>query len=412
MGPVSAGQALRAVRLLPHPDCGFPTVAMWGTADAGRHGAREGGDMTPHVVIAGGGVGALEGLLALQDLAGDRVHISVLTAARHLSYRAPSVAEPFGGEPAPRYDWEEIVRDRGVRWIPDVLEAVRPHARELDTRDGPPVPYDALLLALGARSEPALPGAITFSGPSDVLAVKEAIEALAPGRQHRIAFVAMAGTAWTLPLYELALMTAEYGQRRGLDLAIELISRESAPLGIFGADASAAVRRRLTDAGVRIRIGTFPIEYADGRLWLELEGTLDVDLVVALPRLRGPELPGLPREAGGFVPVGAYGRVRGVERVWAVGDMTTRPLRQGGLAAQQAGVAAADIAVQVAGSEVEVRPYLPTLQGMLLTGTEPLYLERDPRASVPSTASTKPLWWPPQKVVGAHLGAYLATLGA
>ena len=110
-----------------------------------------------------------------------------------------------------------------------------------------------------------------------------------PGRQHRIAFVAMAGTAWTLPLYELALMTAAHGRRRGLDLAIELISRESAPLGIFGAEASAAVRRRLTDAGVRIRVGTFPTEYADGRLWLELEGPLDVDLVVALPRLRGPD---------------------------------------------------------------------------------------------------------------------------
>ena len=201
-----------------------------------RWRARKGVRMTPHVVIAGGGVGALEGLLALQDLAGDRVHISVLTAARHLTYRPWSVAEPFGSEPAPRYDWERIARDRGVRWIPDVLEAVRPDAREVDTRDGPPVPYDALLLAVGARPEPALAGAITFAGPRDVLAIRETIEALAPGRRHTIAFVAMAGTAWTLPLYELALMTAEYGRRRELDLAIELISCESAPLGVFGAD--------------------------------------------------------------------------------------------------------------------------------------------------------------------------------
>ena len=73
--------------------------------------------MTPHVVIAGGGVGALEGLLALQSLAGERIHVSVLTAARHLTYRALSVAEPFGGKPAPRYDWERITQDRGVRWI-------------------------------------------------------------------------------------------------------------------------------------------------------------------------------------------------------------------------------------------------------------------------------------------------------
>ena len=228
--------------------------------------------MTPHVVIAGGGVGALEGLLALQDLAGDRVHISVLTAARHLTYRPRSVAEPFGSEPAPRYDWEHITRDRGVRWIPDVLEAVRPDARVVDTRDGPPVPYDALLLAVGARPEPALAGAISFAGPRDVLAIRETIEALAPGRRHTIAFVAMADTAWTLPLYELALMTAEYGRRRGLNLAVELISGESAPLGVFGAAASSAVRMRLSDAGIHFRTGGFPTESA---------------VVVALPRPAG-----------------------------------------------------------------------------------------------------------------------------
>jgi sulfide:quinone oxidoreductase len=363
--------------------------------------------MTPHVVIAGGGVGALEGLLALQDLAGDRVHISVLTAARHVTYRATSITQPFGSEPAQRHEWATITRDRGVRWIPDVVEAVRPGMRELDTRDGPPVHYDALLLAVGARPEPALAGAITFAGPSDVLAIRETLEALTPGPSYKIAFVAMAGTAWTLPLYELALMTAEHGRRHGLDLTIELISRESAPLGIFGAAASAAVRRRLSDAGVRIRIGTFPTEYADGKLWLELEGPLEVDLVVALPRLRGPRLPGLPHESGGFVPVAAYGRVRGVHDVWAVGDMTTRPLKQGGLATQQADVAAADIAAQIAGCDIEVQPYQPALRGMLLTGAEPLYLERDPRAPVGSIVSSEPLWPSQQKIFGAHLGPYL-----
>jgi sulfide:quinone oxidoreductase len=366
--------------------------------------------MTPHVVIAGGGVGALEGLLALQDLAEDRVHISVLTAARHVTYRPLSVAEPFGSEPAPRYDWERITRDRGVRWISDLLEAVRPDARAVDTRDGPPVPYDALLLAVGAQPEPALAGAISFAGPRDVLTIRETLEALAPGRPHTIAFVAMPGTGWTLPLYELALMTAAHGRRCGLDLAIELISCESAPLGVFGADASAAVRLRLRDAGIHLRTGTFPTEYAEGRLWLELEGPLDVDLVVALPRLRGPGLRGLSNEPGGFAPVDGYGRVRGADRVWAVGDMTARPLKQGGLAAQQADVAAADIVAQIAGGDADVRPYQPRLQGMLLTGANPLYLQGDPRAAAESGASSQPLWWPPQKVVGAHLGPYLEAL--
>jgi len=367
--------------------------------------------MADHVVIVGGGVGALEGLLALQSLAGDRTRISVLTASRHLSYRALSVAEPFGADPVPRYDWEAITHDRGVRWISDWLVRVRHEAGEIDTRDGPPIRYDALLLALGATPESVLPGAISFGGPRDVLAVMEAIEDLAPGRRHAIAFVATAAVAWTLPLYELALLTAERARDRGLDVAIELVTREDRPLGVFGVEASAEVERRLAAAGIHLRTGAFAEEVADGKLYLELEGPLDADLVIALPRLRGPAIAGLPHDDQGFVPIDAYCRVRGVDRVWAVGDMTARPLKQGGLAAQQADVAAADIAAR-AGAVVDVRPYRPSLRGLLLTGADPIYLERGAQAPAASRAASAFLWWPAHKVVGHHMGPYLESLGA
>ena len=100
-----------------------------------------------------------------------------------------------------------------------------------------------------------MPGAMTFAGPRDVLAFREALEALEPGRRHRIAFVASAGVAWTLPLYELALQTAEHGRRHGLDLHLEFVTREADPLDVFGPDASAAVARRLISSGVHLRTG-------------------------------------------------------------------------------------------------------------------------------------------------------------
>jgi sulfide:quinone oxidoreductase len=258
----------------------------------------------------------------------------------------------------------------------------------------------------------AVRGAMPFAGPRDVHAVREAIEALQPGRRHRIAFVAPAGVAWTLPLYELALMTAEHARRRELDLDLEIVTRESDPLGVFGTAASEEVAERLAHAGIRIRTGSFAQEYDEGKLWLELEGPLDVDLAIALPRLQGPAVPGLPADAEGFVPVDPYARVRGVDDVWAVGDMTSRALKQGGLAAQQADVAAADIAARVAGSDAPVDPYRPRLQGKLLTGTDPLYLEHRPGAPAASEASPDFLWWPAHKVAGRHLGAYLHSLGA
>ena len=159
-----------------------------------------------------------------------------------------------------------------------------------------------------------MPGAMTFTGPRDVLAFREALESLEPGRRHRIAFVAARASAWTLPLYELALQTAEHGRRRGLELHLEVVTREADPLDVFGPDASAAVARRLISSGVHLRTATFAQEFDDGQLWLELEGPLEADLAVALPRLHGPHLPGLPATPTASCPVDAYGRVPRLDR--------------------------------------------------------------------------------------------------
>ena len=259
------------------------------------------------------------------------------------------------------------------------MTGVRPGAREVETRDGPPVAYDALLLALGARPADALAGALTFAGPRDVLAVKEAIEALAPGTT--VVFVVPPGIGWTLPLYELALQTA--GRP---DVGVALVTPERAPLEAFGDEASEAVARRLKRARVALRLGARALDVVDGRVRLEAGAPLAADLVVALPRLAGPAVPGLPHDADGFAPVDPYCRVRGVEGVWAVGDMTAHPLKQGGLATQQADVAAAGIAA-AAGADVAVRSYRPALRGLLLTGAEPTFLERRPGAPSRSEAS-------------------------
>src|SRR5438270_8220315 len=47
------------------------------------------------VLIAGGGVAALEATLALRALAADRVAIELLAPEREFTYRPLSVAEPF-----------------------------------------------------------------------------------------------------------------------------------------------------------------------------------------------------------------------------------------------------------------------------------------------------------------------------
>ena len=116
------------------------------------------------------------------------------------------------------------------------------------------------------------------------------------------------------------------------------------PFEVFGRSAAEHVASRLSDADVSLRTGADADRVVDGRLHLKSGEELDPAAVVALPALRVPAVPGLPRRNGGFVQTDVTVRASGLEDVWAAGDATWSPVKQGGLAAQQADAAARGIA--------------------------------------------------------------------
>ena len=258
-----------------------------------------------------------------------------------------------------------------------------------------------LLLTIGARPGPALPGALRFGGPADVAALREALAAL--GERPRLLFAAAPGVGWTLPLYELALLAAA----RHPDARVTVATPEARPAAAFGAVAGREVSRALAAAKIDVHAGVLPESVEDGALWLADGSSLDADLVVALPVPAGPAIPGLPADAHGFLPVDRFGHVHDVPAVWAAGDATARPLKQGGLAAQQADVAARSIAAEL-GAHVTPEPYRPALRGVLFTGHAPRFLRRSALSSVPSAASARPLWSVPGKVADSRVARYLA----
>ena len=90
--------------------------------------------------------------------------------------------------------------------------------------------------------------------------------------------------------------------------------------------------------------------------------------------------------------------------------MTAFPIKQGGLAAQQADAVAEAIAASV-GAEVDPQPFRPILRGILLTGGLERYLRADISggAGDDSTISGEALWWPPDKISGRYLAPYLSS---
>jgi sulfide:quinone oxidoreductase len=234
------------------------------------------------------------------------------------------------------------------------------------------------------------------------------LEELARGRVRSVAFAAHERTRWPLPVYELALLSAAHIRALGGTVEWTLVTSESAPLEIFGGRASRAVADLLEDAGIRTLTRRAPESFRDGRLLLADGGALEVERVVASPELQVPFLPGVPQGLGGFIPTDDHGRVKGLERVFAAGDATSFPIKQGGLAAQQADGAASAIAA-LAGTPVELGAPDLLLRAALLTGSAPRFLRAtvsDREAS--SAAGRSVLWWPPGKIAARHLASYLA----
>jgi sulfide:quinone oxidoreductase len=186
-----------------------------------------------------------------------------------------------------------------------------------------------------------------------------------------------------------------------------VISAEERPAAVFG-DAAGAVDDALAAAGVEVVRGR-ATDIEPGCVVLEGDRRIAADAIVALPRARGPRMPGLPADEEGFVPVDAVGAVA-ADGVFAAGDGTAFPIRQGGVASQQAAVAAASIARRL-GADVQASPLRPCLRGALPTADGPLYLEHDLAAGT-ARASREPLWHPPHRVAGVRLPAFLERLEA
>jgi sulfide:quinone oxidoreductase len=358
------------------------------------------------VLIAGGGIAGLELLLALRAYAGPRAAITLLTADAELVPRPMTVAEPFGRGGAQSYAWTEIARDQAAALVVDRVVAIDTASQVVFTRGGSRLRYDILAVATGARRVAPFEGALTFGvDGSAPAAMAPIVRSLLDGEAASVAFALPSPSCWPLPLYELALLTAHELREHGCDAAIRLVTPEERPLSLFGPAAADAVTPLLHALGIELVPGARPLGVCDGALRVA-DGELAADRVVTLAEIEARSIPGLPFDRAGFVPVDLHGRVSAEARVYAAGEVTSFPLRQGGLAAQQADAVAEAIAA-LCGAGGDPAPFRPVLRGRLLTSGAPLYLQARPSGE--SVASTRALWSPPEKVAGRFVAPYLGS---
>jgi len=366
------------------------------------------------VVIAGGGIAALEAVMALHDLAGERVRPIIVAPEAEFELKPLRTAEPFSAGHVPSYPMSEIAERFGAELRQGALASVDAEAHAITLADGSQLDYDALIVATGARSRPAYERVITFGADARTDILSGLLADLEEHYTRSVAFVVPPGVSWPLPLYEIALMAAAEVRSMGIDDArMQIITPESTPLAIFGTEASEAVAKLLGEAGVEFRGDAYAAIERGGHITIRPgDETVQVDRIVALPILEGLGIDGLPSDEHGFVPIDDRGRVRGLTDVYAAGDGADFPVKQGGLACQQADAIAQYLAAQ-AGAPVEPRPFRPVLRGKLLTGRGSEFLRTALHGGAgPSEASDFALWYPPTKVSGHYLSQWLTHIDA
>lgn len=326
------------------------------------------------VVIAGGGVAAVEAALALHDLARGRITLTIAAASTEFVYRPFAVVRPFHSDPTYRIELAQIARDVAAEVVFDTAVGVDPTRHQLLLSTGEPLAYDALLIAIGARAEATVSGGtITPWDWGGGHAFRAMLESLRNGRTKNVTFIVPAGTVWALPLYELALLTSVFVLEDAIKhVSLTLLTVEKAPLEVFGAEASAKVRALLRQRGIALVLDS-EISSIEGGLVRTSGASIPSDATVAVPVIRPHRFSGVPIDEAGFIVVDDECRVGIDGSVFAAGDCTNFIVKQGGIAAQQADAAAARIAA-LAGAPVEPKPLQPRLQALLFTGEAPLRL--------------------------------------
>ena len=360
------------------------------------------------VVVAGGGVAALEAVLALGELAPGAIELTLVAPDESFYYRPASTARPFSLHPRRALALTDVAEAAGARLVGDSVALVDDAEDRLVTHDGDVVEFDALLLAVGADWRPGLAAGLAWSRDERATSDwAQLLTDLAQGVVSTLGFVVPRRAGWPVDAYELALIASAAAVQSGREAVITVITAEAGPLDAFGPAVGQTVAAALARAGIELLTsvevdGTRQSEGVAADL--STGRRMVFDRLVSVPVAAGRAIGGVAHDAYGQAIVEPDGRVRGSERVWAAGDATSLVVKHALLAVGQAGAAAEAIAASIGVGGTPTR-YRPRLRGIIV---DPSHWLDQPVWVHPDEPLTHCLWWPPGRVTGPRLAPFIA----
>lgn len=364
-----------------------------------------------HIVIVGGGVGALELAVGLHESPNIDARVTLIAPDAIFHYRPLVVFEPFGIREYMEMPIADLLSGCNVEIIHQQVDRVDLDFNRVHLTSGDNVNFDALVVATGAFPTKSLDGALTVSGKDALTGLSRLISEIDSDAIHSVAFTLPAGASWELPAFELALLAKARGRRRvNRDLHVSVITSELRPVQPFGQAAGDAVSAKLRDADIALYTNERAISFGDGTIVTVAGTEIAADRAVSIPQLSGRPIDGLPHNQDGFLPVDEHCAVIGIKDVWAAGDITDFKVKLGAVAAQQADAVLEALAVRF-GSQETARIFEPQLHAILFSDTGETFL-RSAAAGEPAEVSAKPLWEHSEKIFSRFLSERMQRLRA
>jgi sulfide:quinone oxidoreductase len=314
-----------------------------------------------NILIVGGGFG---GVVAAESLAREipKEHQITLVSRTSKFVFYPEVVRLAFGECQPddiSFDLREAMLGRRVRFIEGEVARIKPKSRRVVLAGDDVIgelPYDYLIFALGRRlATERITGFYEHS--HNLLTVEGALkfgEALREFHEGHAVIGQCPGARLPVPVYETAFALARWSEERGERdrVRITIVSPDPTDLQYGDGDVVRALRTSLAKHQIEY-LPDFPISTVTPEAVMTSNGhAINHSLLMLLPPFRGSAaVIGLGiTDDEGYIGVDWAMRVPGVERMYAVGDCVNfSGPKLGHMAVHQAEVAAANVALELAG---------------------------------------------------------------
>lgn len=383
------------------------------------------------VVVAGGGFAGLECLFYLRHKLADQVDLTLVSERDFFSFKPNTIYIPFGEDPDKfRLPLSRPAARKNIELRLTSARGVDAENRKLVLADGE-VSYDFLVLATGATMRPEeVPGLASFActiwTPEEMLKLRhqlnELVERAREGRNQDVLFLVPPQNKCSGPLYELVMMTDTWLRRQGVRERVQITwtTYESSFIQAFGPRLHTVVSDEFRERGVAGHTDLLVSEVTPDRVHFHCGSSHRFDLLVSFPPYAARQaFAGLPSDPRGFLRVEADSRrVRGQERIFAVGDASDFPIKQAFLALLQGDAAAEHIVADIQGRKAEERVRFEPMSMCVMEEMNkatfaqvPLRYTADPERPVEVDVDdhehykvgVSPLWRPGKKLLGYYL---------